>query len=525
MDQALISPLDTGIIVGYFLLVLVTGYFLSRRITTGSEYFLAGKRLGWAAIGFSLFASNISSSSLVGLTGQAYASGISIANYEWMATIILVFMAIFIIPIFIKNRLSTVPEYLELRYSKFARRYYSAVTIVLTMMVDLASILFAGALVIRVFYPNIGILESCYTIALISGLYTAAGGLTAVVYTDILQSVILLMGSAIMLFAILGQYDFSHVMAMREAEQGHLSFFRPLGDANLPWLGTLVGVPVLGFYYWSTNQYVVQRILGARDLVNARRGALLAGFLKLSVIFLVVLPGIFALRIFPDLENPDMVYATMLLNLIPAGVVGLVLAGLLAALMSSADSALHASSTLIVLDFIQPNRPHLSPKQLAKYGRITTLCVMVVAGIWAPIIANFEGLFNYAQQVLSYSVPPIVVVFLGGFFWSRGTATAAKYTLIGGHILCFVALYLSLTGWIEIHFTILAGILTLICATIYILLSVLPKNPLSPMVSLSNLLWQTLELPEGRIDPWYSDYRILSMVLMALTFLILIWYF
>lgn len=517
-----ITGVDTGIVVGYFVLVLTIGYVLARRTTTGTDYFLAGKRLRWTAIGFSLFASNISSSSIIGLTGSAYASGISIANYEWMAAIILVIMAIFIIPIYLKNKLVTVPQYLELRYSPFVRQYYSLVTIVLTIIVDIASSLFAGALVIKVFYPDISVTTACYAMALLSGLYTTAGGLAAVVYTDMLQAIILIIGGIIMLFSVLGQFDFDWNTAIGQIDPARLSFILPKDDPNLPWMGTVIGVSVLGFYYWVTNQYVVQRVLAARDVNHARWGALLAGFLKLGILFLFVFPGVMSLSLFPSLDNSDMVYPAMLLNLIPSGVKGIVLAGLIAAIMSSVDSALNGSSTLIVFDFIRPRRPKLSESELMKYGRYTTIMVMLVAGIWAPVIENFQGLFNYLQQVLAFSVPPVVCVFILGIFWRRGTPMAAKYTLIFGHLLCLVTLILQNEGWFDTHFTITAGILFFICMLGYILVSLSGSRP--DISDLEGLIWTREHRISSGPYPWYLRVKFLSALLTIATLLLLMKY-
>jgi SSS family solute:Na+ symporter len=435
-----------------------------------------------------------------------------------MATLILAFMAIFIIPIYLKNKIVTVPQYLELRYSSFIRKYYSLVTIILTIIVDIASSLFAGALVINVFFPNIPIITACYTLAIISGVYTAAGGLAAVVYTDLLQAIILIIGSCIMLFGVLGQYDFDWSAAISRIDETQKSLIRPINDKNLPWLGTMLGVPILGFYYWITNHYVVQRVLGAKSIPHAQWGAFLAGFLKLLVLFIIVFPGIFSHQLFPDMVNPDMVYPTMLINLIPDGVKGIVLAGLIAAIMSSVDSALNGSSALIVLDFIQPRKTYLTENQLMKYGRVTTIIVMAVAGLWAPLIQNFAGLFNYLQQVLSFAVPPVVSVFLFGFFWKRGSNVAAKYTLVLGHVLCFICLLLVNSGVIKIHFTIIAGLLTMLCMFGFIMISLSSK--VDSIKNLENLIWSRGDTILQPNLPWYNQAKYIGMVLMLVTLVI-----
>ena len=517
MSNYAISDLDIGIIIGYFFVVLFIGFTFSRRKNTGSGFFLAGRSLGWAAIGFSLFASNISSSTIIGLSGQAYRSGLSVSNYEWMAAFLLVFMTIFIIPFFIRSRITTIPEFLERRYSRFARRYVSLVTIILTIIVDTASSLFAGVLVLQMFFPNLGVWQTYLLLTLLAGTYTATGGLKAVVFTDILQAVIILLGGSILLFSVLGQFDYSWAKAVASVPESHMSVIQPIDDPTLPWLGTLIGVPILGFYYWSTTQIICQRILGARDLNNARWGALLGGFLKLPVLFLLVIPGLFAASLFPDLQNSDLVFAEMVVNLLPAGVIGIVLAGLIAAIMSSVDSALNASSALIVMDFIQPSRPELKPNQIGRIGRITTFSLMIVAALWAPMISNFDGIFDYLQIVLSFIVPPIATVFLMGVLWSRGNAQAASYTLIIGHWICLITAGLYFTGNSQgLHFTVIAGLLTLVCILIFVLTSL--RTPPPPMELLRDLTWKyRLQEPPVARAIWYTDYRILSFALVILT--------
>jgi SSS family solute:Na+ symporter len=524
MTNYAISNVDIGIIVGYFFVVLFIGFAFSRKNNTGKDFFLAGRSLGWVAIGFSLFASNISSSTIIGLSGQAYRSGISVSNYEWMAVPLLVFMTIFFIPFFIRSKISTIPEFLEKRYSRFARRYVSLFTILLMVIVDTASSLFAGVLVLQMFFPNLGGWQTYLVLTMLAGAYTATGGLRAVVFTDILQAVIILLGGSILLFAVLGQFDYSWDAAMATVPAPNASLIQPLDDKNLPWLGTLIGVPVLGFYYWSTTQIICQRILGARDLNNARWGALLGGFLKLPVLFLMVIPGLFAATLLPGLENSDLVFAEMVVKLLPPGVIGIVLAGLIAAIMSSIDSALNASSALIVMDFIQPSRPELTPTEIGKYGRITTLFLMVFAALWAPMISNFDGIFDYLQIVLSFLVPPIVTVFLMGVLWARGNSVAAKYTLIFGHLICGITagLYFSdLVG--QLHFTIIAGILTFICIGIYIMISLRSEAPEFKFVDDLTWKYRLRETSEIKVA-WYFDYRFLSSILMILTFLLLFFF-
>ena len=524
MNSYEISNLDIGIIIGYFSIVMLIGFIFSLKSETGKDFFLAGRSLGWGAIGFSLFASNISSTTLIGLSGQAYRSGISVSNYEWMATLVLVFITIFFLPFFIQSKISTIPEYLERRYSAFARKYVSIILIITSIIVDIAAGLFAGVLILQIFFPNLVLWQTYSIIIILAGAYTAKGGLKAVVFTDILQSLIILFGSSIILFAVMAQFDFSWSKAVSSVSENQMSLIQPIDDPTLPWLGTLVGLPILGFYVWCNTQTIGQRFLGARSLNHARWGALLAGFLKLLVLFIMVIPGLFAATIFPGMENSDLIFTEIVSKLLPPGVIGIVLTGVIAAIMSSVDSNLNASSTMIVLDFIQPSRPELSPQQIAKYGSFTTLVLMVFAAVWTPVISNFHGLFDYVQIVLSFIVPPIVTVFLLGVFWSRGTATGAKYTLIFGHGLCLVTTCLYLVvdfSWL--HFTIIAGLLTLFCFCIYIVVSLYSAPP--EMIFVKGLTWK-YRLPE-EVDkdlPWYVDYRFLSGILVFLTSLLIFFF-
>ena len=298
---------------------------------------------GWIPVGFSLFASNISSTTLVGLSGAAYVWGIAVSNYEWMAAFVLVFFAVFFIPCYLNARITTVPEFLERRFDRRSRLYFSGLTLFSNIVVDTAGTLFAGAMVITVFFPQLDLFTACLLLALVAGVYTAAGGLAAVVYTDVLQAVVLLVGACLVSYLSFAELDFSWARVVAETPPAKLSLMLPLDDPNLPWLGTLVGVPILGFYFWCTNQFIVQRVLGARSIAHARWGALLAGFLKLPVLYLMVLPGVMAGIFLPELENADMVFPALVTTLLPAGLAGLVIAGLLAAIMSSIDSTLNSA--------------------------------------------------------------------------------------------------------------------------------------------------------------------------------------
>jgi len=516
MTEITLSTLDIAIIIGYFLFIIGIGVYVTKRTKTGEDLFLAGRSLGWGVIGFSLFASNISSTTLIGLSGQAYQTGISVANYEWMAAVVLVFMALFFIPFYIRSKIDTIPEFLERRFDVRSRKYFSVITIFLSIIVDTAGGLYAGAIVVNVFFPGIEIWQTIAVLGIFAGLYTAAGGLKAVVYTDVIQAIILLVGSTTIAYLMFAEFDFSWSAVLASVPEGNLSMIRPMDDSALPWLGTLIGVPVLGFYYWGTNQYIVQRVLGAKNTKNARWGALLGGFLKLPVLFVMVIPGVMAFSVFPDLTDPDMVFPTMVANILPIGITGIVLAGLIAAIMSSIDSTLNSASTLITMDFVKPKNPNLTAKETAKIGRWTTIILMIVAGAWAPMIQQFPGMFQYIQEAFSYVVPPVVAIFIMGMFWRRGNRHAAYWTLVGGHSLSAVIFVLAQADIVTLHFTITAGILTMVSMIIFAFISLTGEKP-SPK-NIDGVVWKPKDLlPEDPDTPLLKDYRFYSVVVILLT--------
>ncbi len=397
MDFALTS-LDLAVVGVYVLGIVLFGLWIGRKQESTDDYFLAGRSLGWGVIGLSLFASNMSTSSLVGMAGEAYGGmGVAVFNYEWMAGIVLVIFCAFFLPFYIKTGIYTLPEFLERRFDGRSRLYFSGWTVFLNITVDTASALYAGSLVIALIYPGVDMRLSIGILALVAGLYTIAGGLKAVVYTDAVQAILLLAGSAAVAWigwtTIQAQGGWEMVTAVTPEDK--LSLILPASDPVMPWPGLLTGVFILGFYFWATNQFMVQRTLAARTLNQGRWGALFAGLLKLPVIFLMVLPGTFARVLYPGLDRADAVFPTMVFDLLPDGLRALVLTAMVAAIMSSVDSTLNSASTLVTMDFVKRFRPAFTSKQLANVGRIVTLVFMVFAadlGADHPAVRHALGL-------------------------------------------------------------------------------------------------------------------------------------
>ena len=518
MTQYELAPIDLILIGAYFLVVVVIGIRLAGRNHTAEDYFLAGRGMIWPLIGVSLFASNISSTTLVGLAGDAYISGISVFNYEWMASIVLVVFAFFILPFILKSQVFTLPEFLERRFDGRLRLYFSGLTLFLNIVVDTAGSLFAGALLIQLVFPELDISVTIAVLAIVAGLYTIAGGLAAVIYTDALQTILLLIGAVVISFTAFHQVGGWEGMTA-DLDPARLSLIRPIGDPGVPWLGLLTGVPLLGFYFWCTNQFMAQRVLSAKSVSHGRWGVLFAAFLKLPVLFLMVLPGTMAIHLFPDLPHANLVYPTLMFELLPAGLLGLVMAGFVAALMSQIDSTLNAASTLVTMDFVRRWKPNLDGKQLMKIGRWVTGIFMILAAVWAPMIESFNSLFQYLQSVLSYTVPPIVAAYLAGAFWKKANARGAWLGVLwgtGAGIILF--LLVGVFGWVDLHFLYVGPILFLVSMIALVAGS---RRGAEPSPEQKSLVWTKefyrAETEEMRGMPWWQNYRVLSVLLLVVT--------
>ncbi len=456
--------------------------WIGLRVGSGTQdarsLFLADRGLGFGVVGTSLFASNVSSTTLIGLAGAAYVTGIAVSAYEWMAALILVFAAIFIVPIYVRTQILTIPDYMERRFDRGARVYVAALMMFLSVIVDTAASLYAGALVLTVFVPGLPLWPTLIGLGVFAGVYTSVGGLKAVMLTDVAQAVVLIVGSLVITYFAFAEYGFDWAGVRAAVPEGHLHLIRPASDTELPWPGLLLGLPILGFYYWTTNQYISQRFLAAKNLDHARWGTVLAAGLKLLPLFIMVLPGAMAIGFLPDLARPDEVFPTMARELLPVGLRGLVIAAVMAAIMSTIDSTLNAASAIAVYDLAQLQKRDLAPKRLLLIARLTTIGFMIVAIGWAPMIARFPGLFAYLQEVFAYAVPPVAAVYLGGIFWRGARRSAAMPTLAIGHVAGLSLFAATKLGWWGLHFTVNAFILAVFSAVVLVIASVgRPREP------------------------------------------------
>src|ERR1700691_2042121 len=344
-SASLLGLLDWVVVAAYTGGLIVLGLLMSRRHFGPVDYFLASRASRWPVIGLALLASNMSSTALVGLAGGAYAVGISVYDYEWSANVILVFFCLFLLPSVIRSKTYTMPEFLERRYARRVRLHFALLTLFLNIFVDSAGVLYSGSLVCQLLFPAWPLWIIVTMLAGAAGIYTITGGLRSVIYTEAVQAVVLMVSAALISVSAFNRAGGWHAV-MTQADPAYLSLIRPLGDRGVPWLGLLTGVPLLGFYYWCTNQSIVQRMLSAKNVEHARWGALFAGLLKLGVLFLIVLPGTCALLLFPHLPRADLVYPNLILHLLPVGLAGLVAAAFVAATIVSTASLLNFASTL-----------------------------------------------------------------------------------------------------------------------------------------------------------------------------------
>jgi SSS family solute:Na+ symporter len=434
MDSALPLP-DLLIVLCYILLVIGIGVYFSRREDTRVGYFLAGRNIGWLAIGASLFATNISSEHLLGLAGTGSKSGLAVGHFEWLAVLIVLLLGWVFTPFYLKSGVFTMPEFLERRYGAAARTYLSVVSIVAYVLTKISISLYAGGILLNA-VVGWDMYTSAVVIVLVTGLYTVLGGLRAVIYTDLVQMFILIAGSiALTLIGLDRAGGWDAVVAATPPDFWHM--FKPMSDPDFPWTGIVFGAPILGIWYWCTDQYIVQRVLSARNLDQAQAGTIFAGFLKILPVFLLVLPGIIGYALSGGTVTGDRSFAWMITTLLPSGLKGLVVAGLLAALMSSLSAMFNSTSTLFTIDIYQKWRPAADEREAVRVGRLVTIGMVLLGLLWIPFIGMLsdERMYVYLQSVQGYISPPIAAVFLFGLFWPRANGKGAMAALLTGLLL------------------------------------------------------------------------------------------
>jgi solute:Na+ symporter, SSS family len=442
-----ISTLDLTVIVIYLVGIVGLGCAVGRRRHLDGEgkgYFLAGRSLTWPVIGLALFSTNISTVHLVSLAQEGYKNGLAYGNFEWMAAFTLIALGLFFAPFYVRTNVATLPDFLEKRYDRACRDWLAILSIISAIFIHIGFSLYAGAVVLQGLF-GINIYVSITLVAVLTGLYTTIGGLRAVVLTESIQTIILIVGAV--LITGFGYYYIGGWPGLaRSVEPVKLTVLRPAGDpSGLPWYAVFLGYPVIGLWYWCADQTIVQRVLGAKDENHARVGALFCGFIKILPVFIFVLPGLLCLGLVnqgafsgQSPENSADVYAFMISHLLPDGLKGIVAAALLAALMSTVAGALNSIATLFSYDIYKRWRPEATDRQLVHVGRIATGIGMLAAIVWSPLLSHFESIFQGLNVMICYIAPPITVVFLWGVFWRRASSSGAKSALYSGSTLGLV---------------------------------------------------------------------------------------
>ena len=505
------------IVIGAFCCALIgiVLWVISQKNNNSADYFLGGKDATWIAIGASIFASNIGSEHLIGLAGAGASSGMAMAHWEIQGWMILILGWVFV-PFYTRSMVYTMPEFLERRYNTQSRTILSVISLISYVLTKVAVTVYAGGLV---FQQVFGIEQlwgidffwiAAIGLVVITAIYTIFGGMKSVLYTSVLQTPILLLGSLIILvlgFKALGGWD--EMMAVCGAVDANeygdkmTSLIRDNRDANYPWLGALIGSAVIGFWYWCTDQYIVQRVLSGKDEREARRGTIFGAYLKLLPVFLFLIPGMIAFAMstkgitLPNgevfvLSTPDAAFPTLVAKLLPAGVKGLVVCGILAALMSSLASLFNSSAMLFTIDFWKRLRPETPEKQLVRIGQIATVVIVILGILWIPIMRSVGNvLYNYLQDVQSVLAPGIAAAFLLGICWKRATAKGGQWGLLSGIIIGLTRLgakvyYSNVTdaadSWFkavfyDFNWLFFCGVMLIVCCLVVIAVSLCTEAP------------------------------------------------
>src|SRR5215471_1254796 len=538
----MIGNIDIIISALYILGIVTIGLWAgikkkARSVGASNDYFLAGKTLKWPMIGLALFATNISCLHLVSLAQSGFDTGLLNGNFEWMAAFTLIILALFFVPFYLRSKVSTLPDFLEKRYNRACRDWLAIISIVSAVIIHIAFSFLAGGIVLKTLF-GVNMYVSVIIIALLTGLYTIIGGLRAVVITESIQTIVLIAG-AFVITAICfqktgGWNSFTHTLH-DSGSMDKLSMLRPAGDkSGMPWFAIFLGYPVLGIWYWCADQTIVQRVLGAKDENHARAGALFCGFIKILPVFIFVLPGLMAFVLAQKgilninaiqsvdaagntITNSKGIYTLMITQLVPTGLVGILVAALLSGLMSQISSALNSIATLSSFDLYKRIKPDTTEMQLVRVGRISAVVALVVSLALLPLLNQYQSLFNGINDVIAHIAPPITTVFLLGVFWKKASAKSAQYTLWFGSLLgaiVFVTNKLMPEASIsKIPFMMMAFYLCVACIIIQVILSYV--YPVVHTEESKMLYWKSpLEPLTGKAWGGIGNYKLLSALLI-----------
>ncbi|TKC08531.1 sodium:solute symporter [Pedobacter frigoris] len=537
----MLKSLDLSISILYILGILAVGLWAGishrrkNKLNEAGEYFLAGKTLKWPAIGLALFATNISTVHLVSLAQSGFDSGLLNGNFEWMAAFTLILLSLFFVPFYIKSGVATLPDFLEKRYDRASRDWLAIISVISAIIIHIAFSMLAGGIVLKTLF-GLNMYVSVIVICIITAIYTIIGGLKAVVVTESIQTVVLLTGAFIISYAAfnkMGGWDSMTDVLKQNGEMDKLSMLRPHGDSSgMPWYTIFLGYPILGIWYWCADQTIVQRVLGAKDENHARVGPLFCGFIKILPVFIFVLPGLFAYTLTKsghlDVSslgldaagnvNSKGIYTLMITQLLPSGLVGVLVAALLSGLMSQVSGALNSISTMVSYDMYQRYRPEASDKQLIRIGKIAAAIALVFSLGLLPLLNQYESIFSGINDIIAHIAPPITCVFLLGVFWKGASAESAKLTLWIGSVLGVVVFAInklvpdSMIG----HIPFMMMAFYLFCACVIMQVSLSYVYPVKHTAESEGLYWKSPWEPlQGQSWKGIGNYKLLSVVLLA----------
>jgi solute:Na+ symporter, SSS family len=510
------------LVIGVYGVVIVTiGLRVGRKQHTSEGYFLAGRRLRWPFIGASIYAANISAEHFVGLAGCGYVTGLAFGCYEWIAVFCLIPLIVLFLPFYIRNRIYTVPEFLERRFGYGVRLCFSAFMVLLSVLAKVSISLWAASLV---FHEVLGWNQMAviWLVGLVTALYTMKGGLSAVVFTDAIQAAILI--AAALILTGIGLHEVGGIASLRaKLDPSMFSMVKPATDPDLPWPGVFIGVFLLGTFYFSMDQVLVQRVFAAKNLNEGRLGATFCAFLKTLNPIILVGPGLIAAALYPGLAKGDLAYPTLLKNLMPTGLLGLTIAGITAALMGHLSATYNSVGTLVTRDFYLKFRPGASQARQILVGRIAVLCVFVLGAAWAPVIGQCKSMFIYLQNVQAYLMIPFAGIFIFAVFWRRANASGVLACMFAALVLCPLMMLNNekhflpfmnhplLKPWL--HGALLVG---LICMVVLVTFSLLTTAPSPERLKNTTVysLWgtesQAMAEDEMMAPPscWWRDYRL-----------------
>ena len=579
-----LTGLDWAIILFYFLVIAGISYWAVKKKdkTSAEDYFLAGRNLGWFIIGASIFASNIGSEHLVGLAGSGATDGVALAHYELHAWCLLV-LGWVMVPFYMRSKVYTMPEFLEKRFTPQARTVLSIISLIAYVLTKIAVGIYAGGIVFRALLPEINFLGmdtfwiGSILLIVLTGIYTIVGGLRAVVYTETLQTFVKIIGAVLVTYyglQALGGWDKLREICGSEMfnlwkpiiPEGSAGTWSPVKEEGqiawyfndkYPWPGMLLCAPIIGLWYWCTDQYIVQRVLGAPNEKEARRGSIFSGFLKLLPVFLFIIPGMICFALAKSGINADIqkelfdaqgnlirdraqaAFPLLVMHVLPVGVRGIVVAGLLAALMSALAGVFNASSSLFTMDFYSRLRPKATQAQLVWVGRVATVVMVIIGLLWIPVIQGGRGLYDYLQGIQAYLAPPIFVVFFFGIFMKRLNGPGCMATLLTGFAMGLFRLAVDtpvkLMGtaysegsflWIvnNIFFQYYSLLITLVCIIVFIAVSYATREP--DYAKIRGLTFSTLS-EEDKMQTrksWNMKDVFLSVLLLLLIIAIYIYF-